>query len=554
MEITGRRGSGWPWLLVCIFVFLLLAGAKAYTDRYNLNPDAISYLDMADRLLQGHADPLFHPYWSPLYPVVLAAGFKLTGVSPYSEFPVLHLVNWCIFAAMAFAFAYLLIRLWNNIRVQEPRLEGDRWLFRIWSAFCFALLWQYGSQFLALSVGNPDGLVALAAFLAARIACAVWSGAASGMTAAMLGFVLAIGYYAKAAMLPIGILLLLCLAPRRLRLAAVAAVVFVAASLPLIVPLSRAEHHLTFSEAGRLNYAWSINDVPAHSGWTGGDPSAGIPVHAPRVIVAKPKTLEFSSPIVATQALWYNPVYWYEGANSHFNLRGQLRAVVHDAGFFADLFTYSLLPMIVVAVLAWFNASRLRPAILKERFPFLLLWPTLVIAMYGLVALETRYVVPFLILFFVGSLQLLLSRRARGIQKAVLLTATLLIVVPAGKEALKAASPIRRAPVQTDGIGNVEAARELQKMGLHSGDKIGAVDTGFYFYFAHLAGLRITAAVYEPEEFWKLDDAGQRPVLDAMLRAGVRAVVAAKPPAQCAGSSLWQPLGQSGYLVYPSAP
>ncbi len=554
IESPGRRGSHWPWLVACIALVVLFAGAKAYTDRYNLNPDAISYLDMADRLLQGHADPLFHPYWSPLYPFALAAAFKLFGVSADSEFPVLHLLNWLIFAATSCAFAFLLARLWHSASVQEPRLDRDPWSFRIWAAFCFALLWQYGSQFLALSRGNPDGLVALIAFLAAALACAVWSGTGNLLTAVLLGVVLAIGYYAKAAMLPIGILLLLCLAPRKLRLAAVSALVFFAASTPLVLAISRTEHYLTFGETGRLNYAWAINRVPEHSGWTGGgDPSTGTPLHAPRVIVEKPRTLEFASPVAGTHPLWYDPAYWYQGANSHFNLRGEVRALVQSAGFFADLFTSSLLAMAVLVVLAWHKGRRAGAALFRMRFPFLILWPVLVIGMYAVVALETRYVAPFLILLFLGGLQVLLSGSGRTVQKAVLLTATLLIIVPAAKEALKAVSPIRRAHLPADGSGDVEAAHALQKLGLHRGDTIGAIDTGFYFYFAHLAGLRITTAVYEPELFWNLDDAGQRAVLDAMTRVGVRAVVAAKPPSQCSGSSLWRPLGNSDYIVYVPA-
>ncbi len=553
-EPAGQSSSQRGWLLVCIAVFLLFAGAKAYADRYSLNPDAISYLDMADRLLEGHADPLFHSYWSPLYPVTLAAGLKIAGSSADSEFPVLHLVNWFIFVGIACAFAYLLTRLWDNLSTDEPPLQRDPWFFRIWAAFCFALLWDYGSQFLALSRGNPDGLVAGVAFLAAGLACVIWSRKGSLTTAVLLGLVLGAGYYAKAAMLPIGIFLLLCLALRNWRWVAVSAIVLALVAAPLVLAISRAEHHLTLGEAGRLNYAWSINDVPPHSGWTGVDPSNGAPVHAPRVIVAKPKTLEFASPVIGTHPLWYDPAYWYEGANSHFNPRGQLKALVHDAGFFSDLFTYSLLALTVLVVLLLHRASGFQLRILKDRFPFLLFWPALVIALYAVVALETRYVAPFLVLAFLGCLQMLLSRRGRGLQKAVLLTATLLIVVPSAKEALKAASPVRRAHAQAEGYGDVEAAHQLQQLGLKAGDMIGAIDTGFDFFFAHLAGLRITTAVYEPDTFWSLDEAGQRAVLQAMGQVGVKAVVAAKPASACAGSNLWHPLGNSGYIAYLPVP
>src|SRR4029078_10218360 len=105
-----------------------------------------------------------------------------------------------------------------------------------------------------------------------------------------------------------------------------------------------------------------------------------------------PRTLEFASPVPGTQPLWYNPVYWYEGANTRFNLRAQPRAMIRDAAFFSDLFTYSLIALAVIAALAMVSRAGGR---VRLRLPFLLLWPVLVMGMYALVTLETRYVVPF---------------------------------------------------------------------------------------------------------------------------------------------------------------
>ncbi len=532
----------WRWLLAYIAIFLAFAGARAYSDRYHLNPDAISYLDMAHRLADGHADPLTHRYWSPLYPAVLAVAIKAGGVTPDSEFPILHLVNWLIFVVMAFAFAFLLKRLGS----------AGRWWFPVWAGFCFALLWHYGSQFLPLSTGNPDAIVATVAFLAAALALS------GGMRSALLlGLVLGIGYYAKAAMLPIGVLLLLCLAGqdwkrrRGLSRVAIAAGVFAVVVSPLILGLSFNQHRFTFGDSGKLNYAWSVNGLPAESGWVGSDPSQGRPVHAPRVIADHPLTLEFASPVPGTQPLWYDPAYWYEGANTRFNVRGELRVLRSDAAFFSDLITNSIIPAAVILTLALVEIRRRRRAPIDA--PFLLIWPVLVVGMYAAVALETRYVAPFLILLALGCIQMLSTSRARSAQRAALLVGALLIALPAAKDTLKAASGVRRAPAQSDASGTLEAAHRLADFGIARGESIGAIDTGFYFYFAHIAGVRITAAVYEPVEFWKLDESGQLRVLEAMAGTGVRAVVAAKRDSLCGASGLWRPLGNSDYMVWMPA-
>src|SRR5438067_321712 len=130
---------------------------------------------MAERMRQGQSDPSHHPYWIPLYPAILAAGLEVFRASSDSEIPALHLVYWLIFGSMAFGFAFLLQRLWDNLVTEEPGLAKDGWFFPAWSAACFAILWYYASQFLPIAAGNPDGVVALISFLAAAITVRIWS-------------------------------------------------------------------------------------------------------------------------------------------------------------------------------------------------------------------------------------------------------------------------------------------------------------------------------------------------------------------------------------------
>ena len=74
-------------LLVAICIGLGLASHNA------LNPDGVSYLDLATRLREGDWSHFVQGYWSPLYPTIIAIGAMLTGREGPALIGLVHLIN-----------------------------------------------------------------------------------------------------------------------------------------------------------------------------------------------------------------------------------------------------------------------------------------------------------------------------------------------------------------------------------------------------------------------------------------------------------------------------
>src|SRR5262245_7604809 len=92
-------------------VAVLLCGLHAYVARHTINPDGISYLDVADAYRAGDLAAALNAYWSPLYSWLLAAALAVARPSPYWECTVAHAVNFGIFLVALAAFEWLLSEL-----------------------------------------------------------------------------------------------------------------------------------------------------------------------------------------------------------------------------------------------------------------------------------------------------------------------------------------------------------------------------------------------------------------------------------------------------------
>src|SRR5437867_7566358 len=68
-------------------------GIQAWHSRYWMNPDGISYLDLADSYAHGSWATALNAYWSPLYSWLLAAAGFVVRPSGLAEFAMAHAVN-----------------------------------------------------------------------------------------------------------------------------------------------------------------------------------------------------------------------------------------------------------------------------------------------------------------------------------------------------------------------------------------------------------------------------------------------------------------------------
>src|SRR5207245_3213715 len=114
-DLIQRRLSRVGWLVVIVLGFV-----QAWATRYSIEPDGISYLDIADKYLQRDWTGAVNAYWSPLYSWLLGAALYIFRPSSYWEYPVVHLVNFLLYLVAFACFEFLLLQI---IRHQQEALD-----------------------------------------------------------------------------------------------------------------------------------------------------------------------------------------------------------------------------------------------------------------------------------------------------------------------------------------------------------------------------------------------------------------------------------------------
>lgn len=521
------------------------AAAMAWDSRHLIEPDGLSYLDMASETLRSGPHNLINLLWSPLYPSLIALVMLLFHPSASMEIPLIHFLNWLIFVGASLAFAFL-VRTWfadeRDSAAQKPNAPP----FGILVPFAFWLFFWSTVHFIPISLVTPDLCVQGTVFLAAGICGQLARTKSSWKHDVALGSTLAFGYYAKAAMFPLSLLLLLLLflwppviSSRGRYGVLLAAVVFLLVSAPLIVVMSSRVSHLSTGGSGALNYAWWVNKVPPYGGsvrmgmailgslYTGKFSASVQLTHPPRTLMEKPLILEFGSPITGTYPLWYDPCYWNEGAKARFDLRQQLVALKEN------LLRYGHAVAEMATLLGgWLVLGTLRlktPVALKpeRRWYWMLLWPLGAGAMYACVHVEYRFLGAFFVLFWLAAYHVILSGTQKTTETAILATVLCSLIVSA------VSGGILLHHYQTDDPRNPDylaIAEGLRKLGIKQGDQLATVGDAFEAYYARPAGVRIVAQIADTEEFWTLSPAETERVKEALARIGVNALLAKESP------------------------
>ena len=492
----------------------------AWLYRDFMNPDGISYLDLASAALANGPSGLVNAHWSPFYPALIALWELVTRSSPMQEFASVHALNAIIYFAAAISFGFFLRELILSRAPERGNLSGQ-------NAFIilgFALFFFYLNINITPFAVTPDILMAAIQFAAAALFFrnARGPGELSGYIA--LGCFLAAGFYTKSIMLPAGLVLLgalfLCQrrSPKHLRNVLVAAVVMFLMCAPQILAVSQRVGYPSISETGRLNHLWWVQHIRPFAGWTG-TPGGDMPMHGPRVLMADPEVLEFGQPIGGTYPLWYDPTYWYAGAKTHFNLKDQWAAFRFSIFYyeFRDLLA-PLIGLVVFVGLAIF--ARRRPNQIELWF---LLWPLSILTMYALLIAEHRYVASSLILFWVGAYSALL----RGNSKSE----RVIMVLLAGVLFISGLTQFQRRYRAFSLPGNAAVAMHLSQIGIRAGDPIATVGEGFSHHYARLARVHIVAQITDEHGFWLLAPDKVAAVERAIAGTGAKVLLGRGRPA-----------------------
>ena len=581
-QLTLRVGA-----IACI-VSCCLVAFDLWANRDLFDADGLSYIDMADAYSRGDWRAALVGVWSPLYAWLLALVMVVFNPSAQWEYTAVHIFNFFIFLITLASFSLFMLaflRMGNETRT-DARVPNWLWLVFGYSLFTWSVI-----RLIPPHQPQPDLLVCALVYLIFAALLRVRVGTVSWLLSIFLGVLLGLGYLAKGIMFPMAFVftvVALILAGRsaenRVRVL-VAFSLFLLVSLPYIFALSNANGRWMFNDAGRLNYAWEINEVRKWNHWQGGNPAHGAPLHPTRKISDNPPMYEFGTPFTnVTYPPWYDPSYWYDGVKLTVDLRRQLAVMVRNAGFLSsflvngpgsltenydayNLLDYrnektigafvALLCVMVLAVPA--RASIIRGVAAHW---FLLAPIGVVLGAYAMLHYEGRYIAPYVVVLWMilfRSVGIPHSEESKRVCAAILVSAALITTITVALGTYRAvvhaaryfASGNIETPLLQSGYSHWKVAKYLQEAGLRAGDRVGGVGWTYSAYWARIARLRIIAEVPAEgaNEFWSLAPAKRAVVLQTFRNVGAKAVVAFGVSEGVAPMD-WKRIGDTPYHVY----
>lgn len=541
---------------------LALGLVHAWVGRYSMNPDGVPYLDLGDALVRRDWAHAVNAYWSPLYGWILGLTVGEIRPSPKWEFPLVHAVNFVIFVVALLCFRFFLGALLRFCHKRaahrdagsEGRVALPEWALVLlgYAIFLWATL-----ELVTIYDVSPDlSVLACVCLVGGMLLRLRWN--PGWRNFAVLGLLLGVGYWIKAVLFPLGIvtLILVYLWQRSSRTwrrgVAVAVLVFLGASAPLVLTLSAEKGRPTFGDSGRLNYAWAVSPRTFWRNWQGEVPGSGTPVHPTRQLLQHPPVFEFDGPIPGTYPPWDDPSYWNEGLRWHFRLKEQAEVLATTLVSETRVLLRAQPGLVIaVVVLALLSGSAWLAGL--SQLWLLIAWPVAAFAVYLPVHVEDRFLGGFVLVLFLsllGAAQLRPAdqRSAGYVAIAVFITMALGTADVTARYATQHFAIPGSGP--TSAWHDVVAAEELQKMGSQPGDKVAVIGDGTGAFWARLAKLRIVAEVMDANhgstEFWGSSEEIRQKVYAAFASAGAGLAVSSCPSSKANG---WQPIAGTKYCV-----
>jgi hypothetical protein len=560
----GRSHAQWPLqnlerALIVITVGLGLV--HTWAGRYSMSPDGISYLDVGSALVRADWSGAFNAYWSPLYAWLLGAVVGNLRPSPTWEFPLVHAVNFAVFLVALVAFRFFSRSLLQYSRQQDELLVcvGEslpEWSFILLS---YAIFWWCTLELTPLYEVTPDLAVSACICFAAGILLRIRQ-TPTRRRFFLLGLTLGVGYWVKAAVFPIAVVLLSAAywwnrrSVTRSR-AGVAFLAFVAVCAPLILALSFQERHFTWGDSARLNYAWSVAPRTFHRNWQGEEAGSGKPIHATHQLLAQPRLFVFDGPVFGTYPPWLAPAYWNQGLQWHFALRPQLEVIGADLLIEMSLLLRAQSGLLTGVLILGFLSGTAWLEGIRDLWPLIIL-PLAAFGMYAPVHVEPRFLGGFVLVAF---LTLVAAARFRQMESRIggIVALAVFITMGVGTVDTGFRYSIRRMAVPGNGpnfvVDQVTVANQIQQMGYSRGDKVAVIGDGTGAYWARLAGLRIVAEImaahHDQQQFWHSSEQTKEVVLSAMSDTGAKLLVTENPPSEFING--WIPIAGTTYYVLP---
>jgi hypothetical protein len=517
-------GSTPVWLLVGA----LLALASGWLFQFSVNPDGVVYLDMAENALRSGPAQLLNVCWGGFYPALIALALHLFHpATAQARIAAVHWLNAVLLVVALAAFMAFVQRQMSGER------SGRRSLVVSLCAVFF--LWLTAS-ISSVRTMTPDLRVFVLVFWTADLALGIHlPSRASWRAHAVLGVTIGLGYYVKQMMLPAGGLLLLVLAimPPKLPQArwklAVTAAAFLLVTAPFAAWLSMKTGHLTFSENGRLNRLWHVEEIPMVP--SGAASYAAYlrcrPRQTPSVVVEKPLTIGFEKVAQGTYPLVYSPADWFVGVEPRFNLKRQILVYagnVRNSVVFLLEFRCVWLGLLVLAI--WSFAKRRPGTVATPGLAAVVLWCIGTCIAICAVHVEARYLAPFVaVAVAIGYAEVTRTLEFQSYW-ALLVTLAVTLAIPATQDIVSIKAEFLRASGQAR-PGYLDIARDLQAAGLKSGGKIAVVGFASDAYYAKVTDAQIP----DEKSFWQATEAERQNVQDRLRQLGVTMIAAPAKPA-----------------------
>ncbi|WP_260735438.1 hypothetical protein [Tunturiibacter lichenicola] len=577
------------WPIYCFLAALVTFGYALY-DPYQIDGDAVSYMDIGDLIRSHNWHGVINGYWNPLYPAALALGHTLFHSTRYTELHAYYMVNLGIFllemlAVVAFTDAIIQLRdLHETFSVARNATSFllDRYTLRYLGIGLLVISTQ---RELSMGKVRPDAL--LLAFLVFGLAALLKHLATDHLRyAALMGLSLGFAYLTKSFAFLFSLLCILTLIAFRIvwqrhaatRAAAaglLALICFTIVAGPYIAALSKQKGRFDFGDSGSLNYAWLVSGTEKmhlQPNQTSSFGSAEVHLtHPNKLLLDSPVVVSYKQLLYGTYPDWFDASFWNDHIKVHINPRLQASATIACLVRILRYIANHPEAWLLLAVLFLIGA-RLR---LDWRPTDNAFWLTPILlgigilGIYSMVNIEDRYIA-------VGFLALILPtfaalRHSSGVPTSVLQNAAsaivLLLALLAVGESARIVGDLRRnlKVVQSPGgwydRDTYRAAHALNAFGVKPGDTVACIGTRacvYDHYWARLAGVRILTEIYEPTPplYPTLAAMPNRDQLyDVLRREGAKVLIGYFYPGEMTGrtpvSAGWHELDETPFYALP---
>jgi len=576
------------WPLYCFLAALATFGYALY-DSYQIDGDAVAYMDIGDLIRAHNWHAVINGYWNPLYPTALAIGHTLFHSTRYTELHACYMVNFCIFllemlAVVSFTDALISLREFREAvtaPAHSPPFLLDRYTLRYLGVALLVISTQH-----ELSMGKvrPDAL--LQAFLLFAFAALLRHLATTHLHyAALMGLALGLAYLTKSFAFVFTFACILALASFRLfwqrhapaRITAAVLVVLASFTIvagPYITALSIQKGHFDFGDSGNLNYAWFISGTERMH-LQPGNASQGVAEvhlkHPEQQLLQTPAIFSYKRLPYGTYPDWFDPSFWNDRIKTHRNTRLEITVI---GQCFVRFLRYlsnhpeSWLLLFLLFLLGARLGLDWRPT--NNAFwiaPFLL--GVVVLCIYGTIHIEDRYIsvgMLAILLSLFATLRVVPSDQTVATCTAASAGALLLALLAVGGSA-RSVGELRRNLISAHssaGWYNPEifrAAHALNDLGVNPGDSVACIGARACLndhYWARLAGVRILTEIYEPatplySAFVAMPNRDQ--AIDVVRREGAKVLVGSFSPGLMAKTSPvsagWRQLDESSFFFLP---